>query len=173
MFDFLRKKKNQNTLTKNIRYKVWVKFKDNPQHQWIFTNPYVKRSFQLFFEKLDPRGLKFLEEHQVNFVFTPGLYSCVLTKTDESFNIIIFPQLTKLFHSANPEVGVAILAHELGHLLHRHYERQIAPQTAQIEADQYAIDLGLINQLETFLRDFSDHPDCDYRLRNLEKQKSQ
>ncbi|MCP4913066.1 MAG: hypothetical protein GY909_08100 [Oligoflexia bacterium] len=173
MFDFLRKKKITKTPTKNIRYQVWVRFKENPQHQWIFNNSYIKRSFQLFLEKLDSRGLKFLNENKVNFVYTNGLYSCTLTKTDESFNIIVFPQLVKLFQSANPEVGVAILAHELGHLLHHHYERQIAPQTAQIEADQYAIDIGLINQLETFLRDFSDHPDCDYRLRSLEKQKSQ
>tara|TARA_R110002072_G_scaffold276051_1_gene437505 strand:- start:246888 stop:247421 length:534 start_codon:yes stop_codon:yes gene_type:complete len=172
MFELFKKRKHSPKPTKTLRYKNWTEFTQNPHHQWIINDKYLLRSFQFFFELLDQRANIFLSKNKINFIHTNGSFACGLTKTNQSYNIILFKEVVKFFYSANPDVGIAILAHELGHFVHDHSQKfengTIDSKMAQLEADQFAIDLGLIDPLETFLRDFSKHPDVTYRLRNIE-----
>ena len=81
------------------------------------------------------------------FLTANAQYSCSLGLSEKCFVIIVFPDLLRTLKALVPTQGVAILAHELGHVYHQHHRREISPLQAQIEADEFAFQLGLGHDL--------------------------
>ena len=63
--------------------------------------------------------------------------------------------------------GIAILAHELGHIYYQHTEQKIDTLKAQIEADDFAFELGLGEELQEILLDHVHSVDCRVRISKL------
>jgi hypothetical protein len=79
----------------------------------------------------------------------------------------VFPELIQLLKSASAFHGIAILAHELGHIYHQHTEQKIDTLTAQIEADEFALDLGFGEELQEVLLDHAHSVDCRVRISRI------
>ena len=68
----------------------------------------------------------------------------------------IFPELFQLLSSVDNTRGLAVIAHELGHIFHRHEDKNISTLEAQIEADTFALELNLAYGLVDILLEFND-----------------
>ena len=99
---------------------------------------------------------KFLHKKEIVLVKTNGQYSCALSYPKDIDLILIFPELHKLLRCVTPDLGIAILAHEFGHLYHSHSDQQIPRLKAQIQADHFAYELGYGYDLQEVLLNYSN-----------------
>lgn len=137
-------------------------------HTWILQNKYTQSSFETLIDHFTEDVLDFLRSSdQLVFVPSNGKLSCALSSLPSSHTILIFPDLAKILRSACPETGIAILAHELGHLYRGHSHRKISPLDAQIEADYFAYQLGFGHGLQDVLVDHQESIDCKVRISRL------
>lgn len=143
-------------------------FYQSPHHQWIKRNPKVKRVFDILIEclQMEPtidQSLSTMGE--IIFLPASGKLACTLQGQDSSKFIVVFPDLLQIIHSASPMRGVAILAHELGHIYCQHGEnpKNLSTLECQIEADAFALTLGLGKELQEVLLD--NGLDIDSRVR--------
>ncbi|MGK0366876.1 MAG: hypothetical protein ACI9QD_000006 [Thermoproteota archaeon] len=126
-------------------------FFKSPVHDWITENRYIKATFQELFSIIPNKTQRFfIDTAIIQFLPSSGKYSCALTK-ESSHVIIVFPELMQLLRSPMMDHSLAILTHELGHIIYEHGKKDIDPLEAQVEADQFSIDLGFAVQLEEFL----------------------
>ena len=123
-----------------------------PLNHWCIENKILWRSIEELVETFTPEACQFFG-WGTNLVFlkSNGHFGCAIGATQADYLIIIFPNLLNYLQSAAPRVGQAILAHELGHLYYRHAEKTISPLEAQIEADEFAYQLGYGRELEQIL----------------------
>ena len=75
--------------------------------------------------------------------------------------------MIKILRSASPDHGLAILAHELGHIYYQHTEFKTETLKAQIEADDFAFELGFGEKLQDVLLDHNESIDCRVRISKL------
>lgn len=165
MFNFLKKnkpvKKSQDSLYM-ARY-----FYSFEQHNWILENKYHRRVFDLFLSNLNEKELYFLKENPVIFLPSSGTWCSAIHKTNMHV-VTVFPDMLKLFRSANPEVAVAILLHEFAHLLYGHGVSDITSIDAQLEADYFACIKGYKRELITFLSDYeNDSHEAKIRISHI------
>ena len=141
-----------------------------PFHQWIVDDPHLKRIFQILLEMLDDRAINYFQQQRpVAFFYSAGKYSCCLGAIGNFNSIIVFPDLIKILKSASLEHGLAILAHEIGHLLYDHSNLQIHPLQAQFQADDFVCQLGLGKHLKDILLDHENLEECKLRLQYLQR----
>lgn len=145
-------------------------FFNNPHHQWIHDERYLKRSIICFLESLKEQDLKALMKNHKRLILTPasGLYSCAFNATEKFDFIIIFPDLMKILKSASPERGIAILLHEAGHLILRHSTRNLSPLETQLEADAFCAQRGHALALYDFLNECPWSEEVDLRKRYIQ-----
>ncbi len=166
MFNLL-KNRSQRFKTKED---FFFEFFNNPQHQWIVEDKYIKANFEEFFSLIPLKMLRDLwKDSDIWFISSSGKYSCAIEPIGCSV-IMIFPELKKIMRSFNPDGTKAILAHELGHIYYNHSNRRIDVLEAQVEADKFAINLGFIEELESFLHDQSESLEKRVRLSYLTSQ---
>ena len=139
----------------------------DPNHHWIEKNPRIKRAFTLLLNELSNEQIKFFEKHKTFFVECEAHLSCAVGKTKNHHLILVFPELKVLLQSASFTHGIAILAHELGHIYHQHTENKVDTLKAQIEADKFAFDLGFGEELQEVLLDHVHSVDCRVRIAKL------
>jgi hypothetical protein len=153
---------------KYLRFKThedfFFEFFNNPQHKWINEDRYIKANFEEFFSLIPLKILRELwKESDIWFISSSGKYSCAIEPVGCSV-ILIFPELIQILRSFNPDGTKAILAHELGHIFYNHSNRRIDVLEAQVEADKFAIDMGFIEELESFLQDQGESLEKRVRL---------
>lgn len=123
-----------------------------PENSWILEDRFIMASFKDLFERIpDQVAAKFLKDFPIAFLKASGRYACALSANDRFHIIILFPEVIKSLKGPRNYEGLAILAHELGHLYHEHSKKNIDPLLAQIEADLFACKLGLGHELQDFL----------------------
>lgn len=142
----------------------WDEFILLPHHDWIKENKYLTHSFQKLFSLLTDYQFEKVRQHKIYFLKANALYSCSISLQDKCNVIMVFPDLQRMLHALVPDKGLAILAHELGHIVNQHYARVIESLKSQIEADRFVIDLGLGLELQEVLLDYPDSKECRTRL---------
>ena len=163
--DFFRTKKIESPLR---RQKYLERFFSAPFHQWINENKYYRRAFQVLIESFPSSVLDhFDQDRPIIFVQASGKYSCALSASLKYHIIVVFPDLCQMLKSGAPTRGMAILAHELGHLFYNHSPQRISPLKAQMEADKFAFDLGFGHELQDILLDYPQSHDCQMRIEYL------
>lgn len=120
-----------------------------PEHQWITQSP-AKIHFEELFQRL-PAGVleAMMTKYPVSFMQSQTLKT-VSHKNMFGNSIIVFPEFQKLIMSSKKS-AVAYLAHELAFVLYELEEAKIDPLMAEVEADKFVCDLGLMFELEEFL----------------------
>jgi len=128
-------------------------FYENDNHRWIVQDRYIKANFDEFFEKLPRKIIKRLVKGPI-LLFLPssGRFSCTLTNMNAHI-VVVFPELMQLLKSPATNHALAILSHEVGHIVYEHSKKKIEPTEAQVQADFFACQLGFASEIESFLHD--------------------
>jgi hypothetical protein len=138
-----------------------------PDHRWILEDPYIKRAVCNLLDSLSNEHIKFFTKNKTFLIPCQAHLSCAIGKTSNNHLILVFPELIKILKSGSSSHGMAVLAHELGHIFHQHTENKIETLTAQIEADKFALDLGFGEELQEILLDHVHSVDCRVRIAKL------
>ncbi len=137
-------------------------------HQFIGNNQTIKRAFLILSETLNANAINALGfGHNIIFVQTTGQLSCAIAPNTHTPCIIIFPDLHKLLLSGAFMNGVAVLLHEIGHIVLKHSEMNIDTLEAQVAADKFVAELGLGSELQDVLLDHQNSIDCKVRISYL------
>ncbi|MDH5581334.1 MAG: M48 family metalloprotease [Bdellovibrionales bacterium] len=137
-------------------------------HNWIRKDPDYHRAFMLLFDCLPTQIQDELaRKKDLIFIKMDGQFASTIEADKKKSIILIYEDLLKLFKGPRFPQGVAVLAHELGHILRNHAKRHISILDSQFEADQFAIEVGFEEELIDFLSDNIDKGDCKIRLENI------
>lgn len=165
MLDFFKKSRPVDLKTK--RENFLKSFLSDANHRWINEDRLIKRGVMLLIEALEERHLDFFTKHPTYLIPCQAHLSCAIGRTQNHHLILVFPELTQILRSASSIHGVAILAHELGHIYYQHTENKIDTLQAQIEADDFAFQLGFGEELQEILLDHVYSVDCRVRISRL------
>ena len=166
MLNFFKRK----TKTINqMRGEVKRAFFQSSHHAWISEDRYIKRAFVFLLDNLTEEGLAFLHPNKnaAFFIKGNGRLGTALGTKKNTHLILVYPDLIKMLTSGAPLMGVAVLAHELGHLIKGHSFKMIDPLEAQCEADQVAYEMGLGNELQEVLMDQPNTLETKVRISRL------
>jgi hypothetical protein len=137
----------------NLREKIITDFFTEKNHAWLLTDRYVRYTFEEMFDALPDSAFELWDKQKrILFIPSSGRYSSALHNEDAHV-ILVYPELMRLLHSTSMNHSIAIILHELGHILLEHAKRAIDPLEAQIEADRFAAKLGFFKEIESFLND--------------------
>ncbi len=164
MFEFLKKKRISD---KALKDKFIKNFFSDANHQWISEDRTTRRSIEILLHSLKREHIEFFSKHPTFLIPCQAHLSCAIGRTSNHHLILVFPELMQILKSASSFHGVAILAHELGHIYYQHTENKIDTLKAQIEADEFALNLGFGEELQEVLLDHTHSIDCRVRIARL------
>jgi hypothetical protein len=145
----------------------FFEFFNNNQHQWIVQDRYIKANFEEFFSLVPLKKLnKLYGKSDIWFIPSSGKFSCAIEPIGCSV-VMIFPEFIQMLRSFSSFNAKAILAHELGHIYNNHSHRSIDVLEAQVEADKFAVELGLSDEIEAFLQSMPESMEKRVRLSYL------
>ncbi|MFW5887835.1 MAG: hypothetical protein ACOCUH_03450 [Bacteriovoracia bacterium] len=155
---------------RQLQKKFWHNFSSNPYHQWILQDRYIANALEEFFKMLPSSVLVFFQKRKpLLLLHSYGKYSCAVANID-AYVIIVFPELREMLHSFGQRASAfAVLAHELGHIIFEHGLKNIDPLVAQLQADHFAVQLGLRRELLRFLRQQPQSSEVKTRIDSLLK----
>ena len=134
------------------------------EHSWIKQNAYVNAHMTDFLERLPMRVLKkMFYDTDTIFARSSGKFACAVSSLEQNI-IIIFPQIYNLLTKTHDGWSKAVLAHEVGHIYLGHTETMEDPMEAQVDADNFACDMGYLEELEAFLHDQPESVEKRVRL---------
>jgi len=170
MFEYFKKNYSRKKNDQQIKEDFKTSFFNDVNHQWILENNVTKRSIEALLDALNTNQIQFFLKYPTFMVPCQALLSCAIGRTQNHHLILVFPELVQILKSPSAFHGVAVLAHELGHIYHQHTEKKIDTLTAQVEADQFAFDLGFGEELQEVLLDHVHSVDCRVRIAKLTAQ---
>ncbi len=166
MLDFFKKNKTPaDKKAKKARF--LADFLTDENHRWINEDRLIKRGVTMLIESLEDKHIDFFTKHPTYFIPCQAHLSCAIGRTQNHHLILVFPELMQILRSASSVHGIAILAHELGHIYYQHTENRIDTLQAQIEADDFAFQLGFGEELQEILLDHVSSIDCRVRISKL------
>lgn len=154
--------------TKKISKENFIQeFINHPNHHWIKNDKRIEKAITILLTELKPKHIEKFIEHKTYLIPCEAHLSCAIGKTKNDHLILVFPELITLLRSASFHHGLSILAHELGHIYYQHTENKIETLQAQIEADDFAFELGYGEELQEILLDHNFSIDCKVRISKL------
>lgn len=166
MFEiFKTKKQPQKKLGREEVYYGFIrKFLTHEAHEWITEDKYIKSAFEDFFSQIPLRFIEsFTYGKPIVFVPSNGKFGCTVT-SNNTHVVIVFPELMQLLKSTVAESAFGVLAHELGHIFAKHYQKDLDAMEAQFEADRIACEMGFTKELVQFLMDVDKTEESFSRL---------
>ena len=165
MLDFIRSFKKKKTLNKA---ELIARFNDHPEHQWIINDPTISRLVRILCDSWTTEVYEFLASgNEILIVKAQGQLASAMSSINKTNVVLAYPDLVAILRSASPMRGVAILAHEIGHIVKEHSKRKITNLEAQIEADRVAFEMGFGEDLEQVLIEHEHSIDCRVRIAKL------
>ncbi len=161
--------KKNNFLSKNkiSKENFITNFLSDANHQWLNEDRILKRNIEILLNSFSTKQIEFFNKHPTFIIPCQAHLSCAIGRTQNHHLVLVFPELIQLLRSAMAFHGLAILAHEFGHIYHQHTEFKIDTLTAQIEADHFALELGFGEELQEVLLDHANSIDCRVRIAKL------
>lgn len=166
MLDFFKKNKTH-TNSKDLKEQFLNSFLNDGNHRWIVEDRQILRGITMLINALEEKHIKFFIKHPTYLIPCQAHLSCAIGRTQNHHLILVFPELKQILKSASSVHGLAILAHELGHIYYQHTENKIDTLNAQIEADDFAFQLGFGEELQEILLDHVESVDCRVRISKL------
>ncbi len=123
----------------------------DPAHEWIRANKQYKRTFAEFFSRIPSLTINKIRARKLLILRCGAELSATITPPVDCNVILLFPEMQKMLLATDPSRGLAVLAHELGHIVCEHSQRAIENIDAQIEADAFASSLGFKDEIITLL----------------------
>jgi len=133
------------------------------EHFWIRENQYINLNMTEFLERLPLRVLhKVFYMDSTIFVQSSGRFACSVTNLHQNA-IIVFPELHDHLTKINDGWAKAVLAHEVAHIYLDHKNSNDVMET-QVDADEFACEMGYLDQIEEFLHDQPESVEKRVRL---------
>lgn len=144
-------------------------FYKSPHHQWILKSKQFSRIFDVLNQSIKKNqsiNEQLGDKGSIIFQLVNQNMACTVQSDKNTKVIILFSDLVQIIYSASPMRAVAVLAHELGHIYHDHgtNNKSLSTLEMQIEADNFACQLGFARELHDVLTEFQDY-DNDTRAR--------
>ncbi len=137
------------------------------EHQWIAKDGRLKRAFTDFLLYLKLEELQTVVYKPVLFIKINAKWACSVGKIKNEEMILAFPELCALLQSPSIYHGMAIFAHELGHIIYKHAHKNLSLLDAQVEADYFAYLCGYGEELQEILLDEPQSLDLKVRISRL------
>ncbi len=137
-----------------------------PSHFWIKSNFFIKKVFTIFFDEID-KQLKdqIINKKKVMFLKINDPLSCTISPQKGVHSVLILPECYKLLSSFRFSYGLAIIAHEIGHIIKEHGNTlDKSSLQKQIEADLFAADLGHGRELLEVWEEYKDLDEIESRI---------
>jgi hypothetical protein len=166
MLDFFKKTKSKTDL-KTKKERFLRGFLQDGNHRWINEDKLIRRGIAILVDALNEKHIDFFEKHPTYLIPCQAHLSCAIGRTKNHHLILVFPELMQILKSASVLHGIAVIAHELGHIYYQHTENKIDTLQAQIEADDFAFQLGFGEELQEILLDHVYSVDCRVRIAKL------
>lgn len=136
MFQLLTKKEKLNNTIESL-------LQEDSYHEWIRSDKNIYRFFREIMLTLSKEDFKYLNESKkLTFIYSSGKFASTISDTSDRNYIIIYPEMINLIKSVDNTMAFAIIFHELGHIIYKHFERSIPDLDKQIEADSFACKYG-------------------------------
>lgn len=142
-------------------------FSNKEEHQWIYTDPIISEGFQILSQYFSQSKQATEFFNKVLFLKVDGSFACAIDSKKKF--VLLYPELISILKGSERMNAVAIIAHEMGHLVLDHQNRDITNLQAQIEADIFAAELGLGKFLLRFLKQRTMGHQIQQRIMALEK----
>ena len=126
------------------------------QHDWIRADRYVHESFKELLDNIPKKFYKALIEQDMIFLRGKGQWALAFESIPNTKFVIIFDELYRSLRSGAPRLGQAVIAHEIGHLIHGHSNMHIDKLEAQVQADRFALDIGYGEELAEVIQDLAE-----------------
>ena len=140
-----------------------------PEHGWIRADAGVARAFRVLAGGFTERTRAPMEGREnVLFHLSGGVLGSSFGGRDGLGVVIVHPDLHALLRSGAFMTGVAVLAHELGHIALDHSGRNVGALAAQLEADRFAFLMGFGRETRALLLEHAGAPGAPERVRALE-----
>ena len=146
--------------------KFKAQFFARPEHQWMQEDRTVLRLIDFLWD-IFPIALRAQLPKELIFAYASGNLACSMACSAQRQIVLIFPNLIKILHTASPERGLAVIGHELAHLILQHHQRKISPWAAQLAADQLVIVMGLGEALQEVIADFAPPWQAQIRIEKI------
>ncbi len=144
-----------------------VQFFNDPNHAWIRSNERYKKVFLMLLSELKIDHINYFKNNPTYFIPCNAVLSCAILNQKDKNMILVFKELLTLLESSKYTEAVAILLHEMGHIYYRHSEKKIDQLDAQIEADDFAFQMGYGEELANVLLEHAHSIDCRVRISKL------
>ena len=138
------------------------------EHQWLRQDKALHRGFNYLWD-IFPLALRAQLPRDLCFVRCAGRLACSVAAQKKRGVILIFPELERLLHSASPEQALAIICHELAHLILGHHQHPVDAWDAQLAADRLVAVMGLGRELQEVIADYAPAWQAQARIAELEK----
>jgi hypothetical protein len=155
MFSILKKRSRAQQLNNNFSLSDHIFM--NPHNRWILNDKVITRALLSIINQLKPHQIKSLcLIKEIILLPISGEYSCLVNAPRDSNLILLFPNLIRILSSVDNLRGLAILAHEFGHIYYQHHQKGTDTLEAQIEADHFAYEAGYAHDLIEVLLNYGD-----------------
>jgi hypothetical protein len=145
-------------------------FFEHELNAWILRTSNLLPSLHILFDSMDDEVIPFFKGKELAMVTCQGLWAATVHPQKNLFLIIVFPNLLDLINSPKYRLGLAVLAHEMGHIFMEHSKQDLDPMEEQFEADLFAAKLGFGKELINFLSMYPDSTECKNRKEKLIKE---
>ena len=145
-------------------------FFEHELNTWILRPSNLLPSLHILFDSMDDEVISFFTGKELAMVTCQGLWAATVHPQKNLFLIIVFPNLLDLINSTNYRLGLAVLAHEMGHIFMDHSKRDLNPMEEQFEADLFAARLSFGKEILNFLSLYPNSTECKIRKENLIKE---
>jgi hypothetical protein len=144
-------------------------FFSKSHHAWILKETTYMRAFETILCTLDFDTIKQIwNPRHIAFIKAQGTLSCAIDSEEHLSFVLCYPELLQLLRSGSPDIGIAVLFHELGHLYHRHNQKGIETLQAQYEADEFALFHGFGEDIISVINDYRHLEDNRKRIQNIQ-----
>jgi Peptidase family M48 len=145
-------------------------FFEHELNTWILRPSNLLPSLHILFDSMDDEVISFFMGKELAMVTCQGIWAATVHPQNNLFLIIVFPNLLDLINSTKYRLGIAVLAHEMGHIFMEHSKRALSPMEEQFEADLFGARLGFGKELINFLSLYPDSNECKKRKERLIKE---
>ena len=169
LMDIIKKLTKRNTKFLNKeKFMEW--FFTQSYHAWILKNDHYFQAFQSIINTLEIKTIENLwQEREIAFIKAEGNLSCAIDAPKHLKFILCFPELLQFLRSDASELGKSIIFHELGHIFHKHNQKNTDQLKAQFEADEFAYFHGYGEQIIDVIDDYRHLEDNRKRIINIQK----
>ncbi len=165
MLDFLKPFRKTKIIDRST---LVQRFLNHSEHEWIKRDPTVSRLIRILCDSWTDEVYQFLANgNEILIIRAQGQLASAMSSVNKTNVVLAYPDLVSILRSASPMRGVAILAHEIGHIVKEHSKRKISNLEAQIEADKVAFEMGFGEDLELVLLEHEHSIDCRVRIAKL------